>query len=174
MEKNWTVYKHIFPNGKVYIGITSKQPEKRWNNGYGYLSKKDGKYIQPPMAHAIIQYGWLNVTHEIIASGLSKKEAGEMEHTLVSKYKSNDEKFGYNMTDGGFNYLTPAQVKHKEATSIKTKCNETGIVYSSMNEASKQTGVCISSVRKSCITGAVYHGLSFSIACDEILEKSNG
>ena len=171
MSKSWTVYKHTFPNGKVYIGITGREPEKRWNNGYGYLARKNGKYIQPQIAHAIIQYGWLNVTHEIIACGLSKKEAGEMESSLVSLHKSNNEEFGYNMTDGGFNYLTPAQVKHKEAASIKTKCNETGVVYQSMKEASRQTGICVSSVRKSCMTGMIYHGLSFSAVCDEILDE---
>lgn len=32
----YCVYKHTTPNGKVYIGITSKNPLKRWNNGIGY------------------------------------------------------------------------------------------------------------------------------------------
>ena len=36
--KNYTVYKHISPNGKIYIGITSKEPIKRWNGGSGYLN----------------------------------------------------------------------------------------------------------------------------------------
>lgn len=26
--ENYTVYKHTFPNGKVYIGITKRAPEK--------------------------------------------------------------------------------------------------------------------------------------------------
>ena len=36
MKENYTVYKHIFPNNKIYIGITSKKPEIRWNKGKGY------------------------------------------------------------------------------------------------------------------------------------------
>ena len=32
----WTVYEHITPSGKRYIGITSQKPEKRWSNGRGY------------------------------------------------------------------------------------------------------------------------------------------
>ena len=28
--KKWIVYKHTSPSGKVYIGITSNSPEKRW------------------------------------------------------------------------------------------------------------------------------------------------
>ena len=35
MKNNWTVYRHISPSGKVYVGITSMQPELRWSKGYG-------------------------------------------------------------------------------------------------------------------------------------------
>ena len=28
--RTWNVYLHIFPNKKVYVGITSKPPQKRW------------------------------------------------------------------------------------------------------------------------------------------------
>ena len=34
--KKWIVYVHIFPNGKLYFGITSKKPNARWENGNGY------------------------------------------------------------------------------------------------------------------------------------------
>lgn len=30
----YSVYKHTFPNGKVYIGMTGQEPEKRWANGW--------------------------------------------------------------------------------------------------------------------------------------------
>lgn len=33
---SYTVYKHTSPSGKVYIGITKKKPEYRWNHGRGY------------------------------------------------------------------------------------------------------------------------------------------
>lgn len=33
----WKVYKHTnLVNGKVYIGITSGNPQHRWNGGRGY------------------------------------------------------------------------------------------------------------------------------------------
>lgn len=35
---NYTVYMHIAPNNKIYIGITSKKPKYRWNNGTGYIN----------------------------------------------------------------------------------------------------------------------------------------
>lgn len=39
-EKCYTVYMHICPNGKKYIGITQIDPEKRWRRGSGYYSNK--------------------------------------------------------------------------------------------------------------------------------------
>lgn len=32
-EKTYKVYKHIFPNGKVYVGITSQPLNCRWRSG---------------------------------------------------------------------------------------------------------------------------------------------
>lgn len=172
MEKNWTVYKHTFPDGKIYIGITGMNPERRWNNGYGYLDKENGKYHQPLMARAIIQYGWLNVLHEIIESGLNKNEASQMERNLITKYKSNNPEFGYNMADGELTGQSEALKKYVRSMSKSTKCNQTGVIYPSMKEASRQTGICSSSVWNSCKYGNIYNGLSFSLVCDENLEEN--
>ena len=35
-NKNYTVYMHICPNGKRYIGITKLKPQERWGNGKSY------------------------------------------------------------------------------------------------------------------------------------------
>lgn len=34
MVNKWTVYRHTSPSGKVYIGITSQNVERRWNSGW--------------------------------------------------------------------------------------------------------------------------------------------
>ena len=62
----YSVYKHTSPNGKVYIGITSRKPEQRWSNGYGYVKNKH-------FTHAINKYGWENIKHEILFSNLTKE-----------------------------------------------------------------------------------------------------
>ena len=37
MSETYSVYEHICPNGKRYIGITSRNPKLRWGkNGIGY------------------------------------------------------------------------------------------------------------------------------------------
>jgi len=94
-NKIYSVYIHIFPNKKVYIGITSQQPAyKRWANGKGY---KQNEYLN----NAINKYGWENVKHKILFEGLTKEEAEQKEIELINKYKSNIKKYGYNIENGG-------------------------------------------------------------------------
>lgn len=91
---SYCVYKHTFPNGKVYIGTTCKKPEERWDSGKGYIG-------QDRMVRAIIEYGWDNVKHEVLFDGLTKKEAEQKEIELIAEYKSNNAEFGYNARTGG-------------------------------------------------------------------------
>lgn len=90
----WCVYAHISPSNKYYIGITSQKPNERWRNGKGY---KGCTYFN----NAIQKYGWNNFQHEIIASNLTEQEAKNFEKLLIKKLKSNDERYGYNLTEGG-------------------------------------------------------------------------
>ncbi len=92
--KDYEVYIHIFPNGKVYIGITSYGAKERWHSGYGY--KK-----QQMMWRAIQKYGWDNIEHKILFTNLSKEEAEQKEIELIELHKSNQRKYGYNIRRGG-------------------------------------------------------------------------
>ena len=94
-NKNYSVYKHIFPNGKIYIGKTCQKPLYRW--------KKDGKgYEHNTKMYADIQkYGWENIEHEILYNGLSKEEASDIEYKLVKQNKDNC----YNKCIGGDGYF---------------------------------------------------------------------
>lgn len=91
---SYSVYKHITPNNKVYIGITSLDPVSRWNKGFGY---KNNKYFYS----AIKKYGWDNIHHEVILSGLTKQQAERIETDLIAKYDSANRKNGYNICLGG-------------------------------------------------------------------------
>ena len=94
MDKEYCIYKHITPSGKVYVGITCQEPERRWDNGNGYKAN-------PHLRNAIRKYGWENISHEILKTGLTKEEAMEGEVFYISLYKSMDPQFGYNHTTGG-------------------------------------------------------------------------
>lgn len=94
IERPYTVYKHTNKeNGKVYVGITRRTPERRWQRGAGYVGTLFG--------NAIRKYGWDNFEHEIIATSLTKNEACSMEIELIAKHRSNEYEYGYNKSCGG-------------------------------------------------------------------------
>ena len=113
---NYVVYKHTSPNGKVYIGITMKKPEYRWNNGRGYKTNKH-------FYNAILKYGWDNFQHDIVASGLTKEEACKMEQELIAKHDSTNTSKGYNQSIGGES--GSLGVKYSLETIEKRKRNRT-------------------------------------------------
>lgn len=119
MENNYCVYIHTSPDGKVYIGRTSRKPEIRWRkNGTGY-------YSSPYFYSAIKEYGWDNFGHEVIKEGLTKDEAGQLEKELIEQYNSTDRRFGYNSKTGG-DYDVVYNDECKQAMSKKMK-----VVFSS-------------------------------------------
>ena len=91
-NNNYIVYKHTFPNGKVYIGITSNSTRRRWREGHGYKSQKH-------LYNAILKYGWDNIKHEILYSNITKEEACTKEKDLIKYYKSLN--ISYNNSNGG-------------------------------------------------------------------------
>lgn len=92
---NYSLYLHIFPNGKVYVGITGYKPQSRWGkNGNGYKHNR--------LASAIRKYGWNNVQHKVLFTGLTKEEAGELEKKLIAVFHSADGRNGYNAQTGGW------------------------------------------------------------------------
>lgn len=93
-NKMWHVYIHTAPNGKKYVGITCRQPEHRWNHGRGYFCNKH-------FSAAIQKYGWDNFCHEIVANGLSKEAACDLEKKLIAEYDTTNRDKGYNKSTGG-------------------------------------------------------------------------
>lgn len=91
---SYVVYRHTFPNEKVYIGITGQRPEKRWRSGFGYTHNR---YLKD----AIQKYGWDNIKHEILIEGLTKEQAEQKEIELIAEHKSNQREYGYNLSTGG-------------------------------------------------------------------------
>ena len=93
-QGTYFVYIHTSPFGKRYIGITGRDPRKRWKNGCGYQRSSH-------FYNAIKKYGWESFTHEIVLSGVSKLTAELMEIGLISWFDSSNPEFGYNRALGG-------------------------------------------------------------------------
>lgn len=94
IKNNYTVYMHISPSNKKYIGVTGKNVNDRWRNGTGYRGQK---YFY----NAIQKYGWDNFEHIILNNHLSKEEAYLLESKYISEYSSNNHEYGYNISSGG-------------------------------------------------------------------------
>ena len=106
-EGSFFVYCHTVPNGKVYIGQTRQNPYTRWHNGSGYRQN-------PYFTNAIKKYGWENIKHEILEYDLSQEEANAIEKEYISRYRSNDRRYGYNITDGGeAGFYVPEETREK-------------------------------------------------------------
>ena len=115
-NENYTVYMHRAPNNKVYIGVTSKKLRQRFGkNGIGYRS-------QQLFWRAIQKYGWNNIEHIIIATNLSKDLAYKLEIMLISEYKSNNPKYGYNSSIGG--EASPLGSRHKLSEETRAKMSQ--------------------------------------------------
>lgn len=134
MNKNYIVYKHTAPNGKIYIGQTGqKNPKRRWQNGEGYK----------PNAHfynAIKKYGWDNFEHVIVADGLTKEEADWLEKFLIDYYETTDRNKGYNNTSGGDGSFEMTDEVKQKMSEAKLGVKKSDEHRKHMSEAHKKIG----------------------------------
>lgn len=110
----WKVYVHINKlNGKRYVGITSQKVEYRWNYGEGYKNS-------PHLYAAINKYGWDGFEHIILFDYLTEQEAKSKEIELIAMWKTQDNRFGYNVSAGGegaSGYRPSEEVRRKLSAS---------------------------------------------------------
>lgn len=170
MSREYCVYKHTSPSGKVYIGITQQRPQDRWQGGLGY---RRNEYF----FRAILKYGWDNFDHEVLHAGLTKTEACAAEVALIAAFRSNEKANGYNITGGGEMFTHAPESLQKMSARRKGKgtapkseetrrrisenhaggteprpvvCLSTGKIYASINDAARDTGVGKSPISRCC------------------------
>ena len=114
MRDTYTVYEHVFPNGKKYIGITCRDLKKRWKGGLRGYDHND--YMQ----NAIKKYGWENVKHNVLASGLSKEDAENEEIRLIALYDLTNRNKGYNLEKGG---KAANRITEETRQKLREKCS---------------------------------------------------
>lgn len=88
-KRNYTIYVHIFPDGKRYVGCTCTSVKLRWNGGLGYERQKK-------VFSAILKFGWNNIRHYIIMENLSREEALLYESAFIHSWKTYTKSKGYN------------------------------------------------------------------------------
>ena len=149
-QNNYSVYIHTNKlNGKKYIGITRQDPRRRWQNGFGYENTYFGK--------AVKKYGWDGFFHEVIAFGLTKQQACDMEIALIALHRTNNRCFGYNISDGG-NTCDVLQGKsgedhpnHQRVKMIDKDTKEVLRIFGAQSEAARIMGINRKGITKACL-----------------------
>ena len=159
-ECSYSVYKHTFPNSKVYIGITFRNPLVRWGNGNNY---SNNQY----MTNAIKKYGWNNIKHEIIAEHLTKDEACNFEKTLISLLNSTHREHGYNAHIGG------EGGNRKELKAIRQYTTDGVFIkeFISSAEAGREIGCERTNITHACKNHSQSHGYlwRYSVLCSKFI-----
>lgn len=160
MEDPYSVYVLTVPDGRAYVGATSKDPKKRWRYGDGYRTNLE-------FHEAIRKVGWSNVRKEVMAEGLTRAEAARMESELIRERRSWWPN-GFNHTNGGeyparVSEATRERLREAGKEGAKTsgrrcRCVETGAVYASVSEAARRLGTHRSAVARSCRDGVACNG----------------
>lgn len=89
-----SVYMHTVPNGRIYIGVTCRDPYLRWQrNGSGY--RKQTEFFAD-----IQKYGWDNIKHEVVFQTKDVDEAYAKEEELIRSYKDKYGDLVYNVCFG--------------------------------------------------------------------------
>lgn len=129
ITNEFCVYKHTnLINGKCYIGITSKNPYRRWRkDGSGY---KSNSYFW----NAIQKYGWSNFEHKILYQNLTQEQAEEREIEMIRYFRSNIHDFGYNIENGG-------HARGKVSESTREKLREAKLGSKLSDETKKKIGL---------------------------------
>ena len=184
----YTVYQHRnLKNGKSYIGMTSREPKKRWRSGWGY---KNNLRMWSDIQNSDWNKDW---EHNIIGKFEDKQEALNIEEMFIWLFDSTNE--GYNISTydrNSYKRTDKTRRKNSEAHTGKknpmygkhhsedtkrkmsgahkekiyastkpilqfSKNGELIAEYSSLTEASRQTGCsaphicsCCKGKRKSC------------------------
>ena len=151
-----TLYMHTVPNGKRYVGITRRNPQRRWNHGSGYASNYE-------FHTDIIKYGWDKIKHEVLLTGLTLEQAQAWEVKMIAKFRTTDPKHGYNFTKGGDHH---GEVSERTRTKLRESVNPTNLTpcvcvetrknYKSLAEAARDIGSTQPKIHKSCQSDGKY------------------
>lgn len=130
-------------NNKIYIGLTTRNFESRYGkNGIKSVYSKQ-KYSNAHLSNSIEKYGFDCWEIKILHDNVEEiEELKNLEKHYVSKFKSNDPKYGYNKTAGG------------DATADRFKkkviCINDQKIFDSIADASEYYNISNTAVSQCC------------------------
>ena len=109
----YTVYQHRnLKNGKSYIGMTSRKPKYRWNNGNGY---KNNSKMWKDIQNSDWNKDW---EHNIIGKFEDKQEALNIEGMFIRLFNSTNE--GYNTSSYGNSHYERTEEQKRKISEANT------------------------------------------------------
>lgn len=155
----YSVYIHVLPNNKKYVGTTKQEPKLRWQSGLGYRKNKE-------FSKDIKKYKWENIKHLIIGYFDNCEDAYLLEQELIRKYKTTNKEYGYNKSMGG-RYSRQGiknihyNIKENNPARRKVLCVELNKMFETITEAYETLNIDISAIVKCCkgkrYTAGGYH-----------------
>lgn len=152
-EQHFSVYMHVFPDKRIYVGYTGNDPKRRWQS-YNRCNKE--------MQGIVDSIGWQNIEHRVLYCGLTYEEACKKEEELIDALCLTDPHYGLNKLRGG-------DLKHAESPTTKKKkqrghrctpvvCIDTGIFYASAREAARAMSLDERNILHTCQGRVNRHG----------------
>jgi len=131
------IYCISFPNGKIYIGQTTKLVEKRIKE-HIIVSKTDAQYL---LSKAIRKYGENSIEYKAIDNACNRDELNQLEIQYIIFYNTHYLKgHGYNMTDGGegvSGYIHTEEAKKLMSSKSKLYFSNSSIRHAKSIEVKK-------------------------------------
>jgi group I intron endonuclease len=150
---SYIIYKASTPNGKCYIGFSSKSLEERKKKHYTNANQKTNR----PFLDAIRKFG-NSIKWEIIAVYETKMYALNRESYFISLYQSRLDQNGYNYTSGGEGRTGPIN-RNKHSRLV---INQDGKIFNSLAEAGRSVGSTGDQVLTGIRDRSIVKGTSFS------------
>lgn len=178
-DKSYKVYVHLFPNGKRYVGLTRTKTWERWCGGHGYkvqplMWNAIQKYGWNNIEHFIVKD---NITKEeaealeielikkykttdryygynISNGGFSNGKHSDETRKKMSVVRSGagNPQYGKPLTEEHKAKIreTRKKLNYQPVNKQKILCVETGIIYESTAQATRETGISNSLIRRVC------------------------
>jgi group I intron endonuclease len=108
------IYRFVFPNGKMYIGQTKQDVEKRWAV---HRARASHSWY---LANAIRKYGWDSIKKEVLVE-VPNDCLDEYEMTFIDTFNTFGEG-GYNLTPGGdFNPMATQDGRDRHLKALQSQ-----------------------------------------------------
>lgn len=118
--KKGIIYQIYFPNGKLYVGLTTKSLSHRVKS-----YEKEIKCVSRtrPVVRALRKYGLVNCKFTLldVVENCSREELGNLEKVRIHQMKSLLQQGGYNLHEGGYGGDNFTNNPNKEVIRKKLK-----------------------------------------------------